>query len=205
MDVYVRIETEDNFRNGRRNDNPQSLKPPCRNDDIWFADIVKPGDDDWRANGYFRVLCTTRDEVERVVQACDRNADGEGFFIRRVVWDRMPFTAAQLLLIQEPFAGPMQVIPRMTFNQFYASTLPQNSARLEGILGAARDELNVEKAAALAAAAAEPEGERKQAHLRDADKADGISRAREEQRKRFAMRITREETGVPRRVRVVDN
>jgi len=202
--VYVRIETEDNFRDGKRNDNPLSSKPQCRNDDVWGASETAPGEWDWLNAAWIAVQCSTRSQVDRLLQDCDRCNDSEGFFSWRIVWDRTPFSALQLERIQTRGAAvdAHPTIPTMTFAEFNASIIPQNSVLLESYVASLKASYAAERDAAIQRVNAATTDTEREWHQLQVTLMDDLVNEVEARRKRFANRIAKEEPAVPRRQRV---
>lgn len=200
-DVYVRIETEDNIRDGKRNDNLASSKPQCRNDDIWGASETAPGEWDRLNAGWIAVQCSTRSQVDRVLQDCDRCNDSEGFFSWRIVWGRTPFTALQLARIQTRGAAVTAhpTIPIMTFAEFYASILPQSSVQLEKFFFDVRTLHEVDRDAAIVKVDVASTDEEREQLQKLVDQWDDLVNEIEARRVRFAARISKEEPTILRR------
>ena len=132
MKIYATVE----IRNGERlrddgsymtNADRKGPQPMPINDTIWFAEPSAPGPWDRRNMGQFCIDCATQAEAEDVM---DDAGPSEGATTLRIVWERTPFTAEELATIQKrvPDDDPILPIPTMSYAEFKAATLPENSA-----------------------------------------------------------------------------
>lgn len=131
MKVYASVE----IRNGTRlRDDGSYMTNADRggrqqhpiNDSIWFAEPGQPKEWDRRHMGQFCIDCATQAEREKVMmEACPR----EGVTTLRIVWDRTPFSDQEKATIQRriPDDEDIPPIPTMTYDEFKAATLPENS------------------------------------------------------------------------------
>ena len=145
MLVFVCVEVYDGHRDGMSRGERPGSAPTFLNDDIHFANPAAPSGWDRRFMGYFAVDCPSRKDVNDLIANCYLE---EGAPTLRIVWSRTTFSASELRQILQiiPKDQLLEAIPRMTLEQFNASTIPVNSTYTETIVVAVRDKHAADKA-----------------------------------------------------------